>query len=215
MPIDRKKKILFVHVPKNAGTSITKIFDFKKGVKNLTGFEEKTRIHFSHLTIGQIKNFINLKKYYSFAFVRNPFDKIVSEFFYRKLHKDKNVNYFKRLKVKKFTFDEFVNRLSEFKITNRINKSLEESHFLTQTKFLYIRNKLYVDFVGRIENFENDFKKLVEKINEKRNLNINIDKIHHSNSSKHVNYKFYYNSTTKKIIEKIYKKDLDNFNYVF
>lgn len=215
MPIDKKNKILFVHVPKNAGTSITKIFNFKKGIKNLTGFEEKTRIHFSHLTIGQIKNFINIKKYYSFAFVRNPFDKIVSEFFYRKLHKEKNVNYFKRIKIKKFTFDEFVNRLSEFKITNRINKSLEESHFLTQTKFLYIRNKLSVNFVGRVENFENDFKKLVEKINEKRNLNINIDKIYHSNSSNHVNYKFYYNSITKKIIEKIYEKDLDNFNYVF
>ena len=39
--------------------------------------------------------------------------------------------------------------------------------------------------------------------------------IPHENSSKRSDYKDYYNSKTKKIIEKIFEKDVDTFKYTY
>ena len=62
-----------------------------------------------------------------------------------------------------------------------------------------------VDFIGRFENLNDDFKKAcgLELINQK------------IQSTKHNNYKEYYDTETKLLVEKCYKKDLELFKYEF
>lgn len=214
MPIDKKNKLLFVHIPKCGGTSINNIFNFKKKFKYLSGIDKENRIQYNHLTLKQIKKFIKLKKYFSFSFVRNPFDKMVSEFFFRKSFENKNcILYLGQLDLQKLTFEEFINKIFEVKLTHSLNRTFGEAHLVSQTKYLYVKGKLKIDFLGRFENYEKDLKKLLKKL--KRKKGIELQEICHKNSSSHENYKNYYNSSTKKIIEKMYEDDLNNFNYVF
>ena len=68
-----KYKTIFIHIPKNAGTSIKTFFECKE-------FYNK------HRTIDQIKK-ENIKAYDSykkFTIVRNPYDRMVSWYFYLK-----------------------------------------------------------------------------------------------------------------------------------
>ncbi|EAJ0334685.1 alpha-2,3-sialyltransferase, partial [Campylobacter lari] len=63
-----------------------------------------------------------------------------------------------------------------------------------------------VNFVGRFEKLDKDFKKILNILNRK-------DKLIHVNKSRHRNYKDYYNVKTYEIIRKIYKNDFDIFDY--
>ena len=77
-----KHKIIFVHIPKNAGTS----------VKNL--FSKKLERPFQNKTINEIKK-ENPKAYNSyrkFTVVRNPYDRVISWYAYQNRYRlDKNL----------------------------------------------------------------------------------------------------------------------------
>ena len=71
--IDNENKVVFVHIPKTGGESITwmiwnKIIPLKDG---------------KHFTIEQYREKYDIQGYYCFSFVRNPYDKARS--FYRYL----------------------------------------------------------------------------------------------------------------------------------
>ena len=226
MPICKKRKIIFVHIPKTAGKSLIDYFRFKKdnqhfyGTSNIVkaniskyhkqtfGGYKLSGMEYSHYTLKFLSQHINLKNYiFSFAFVRNPFDKLVSEFFWRIRVKHSFEPFFK-LELKKENFERFVHHLAEVKLSYKKKNVLWESHFYPQTNFVYLNGKLGVNFLGRFENLEEDIKKL-------NFLLLKNKKFINNNKSEHEPYKNYYNNTTRKIVEEVYKKDLDNFNYVF
>ena len=65
-----------------------------------------------------------------------------------------------------------------------------------------------VDFIGRFEHLEEDFKKVGER------LRIG-SKFPHLLPSKRGLYQDYYDGQLRKIIEKRYREDLDYFEYTF
>jgi hypothetical protein len=69
--ISHEHKFIFVHVPKTGGTSIESLLDLS-GAK--------------HNTARQYRNFFPdvWKRYFSFAFVRNPWDRVLSFYMFRK-----------------------------------------------------------------------------------------------------------------------------------
>ena len=84
MPVCRNKKIIFIHIPKNAGESIEKSLNIYNGnkVENIFGISDS--IVLQHLTAIQLKNsyFDNSEwnEYFKFAVIRNPWSKAVSEY---------------------------------------------------------------------------------------------------------------------------------------
>ena len=68
--IDHKNKIIFVHIPKTGGETITKML---WGVKLSLSTGK-------HLTIEQYREFGNNEDYYSFSIVRNPYDRALSHY---------------------------------------------------------------------------------------------------------------------------------------
>jgi len=143
MPIFEKDKIIFIHIPKTAGTSIGKFFDidYEKKYINSHKFKHNTFIEYANI----LKD--NLNNYKIFSIVRNPYDRIFS---YYKYH-TYNMN-------NRYSFKEYLFRY--------LNNTIYLTH-KTQTSFL-INNNNIIDSRIKIIRYEN----LNEEIKNLPKLNI-------------------------------------------
>lgn len=209
--ISKKNKLIFFHIPKNAGSSISsmllkdekyyyswvilsKILRKFKNTDNFffDNFQRKIFLFTSHETVKTIQDKISneiFENFFKFAIVRNPFSRFVSRYNYMKLTNT--------LREKNF---------SDF-LTKHIEKSLMADQ---QFKFLLNKNgEIGVDKIIKFENINEEIKEL-GKI-----LSLDISKFKKLNVSTHGDYRDYYNSNTKKIVEDFCKEDLEYFNYSF
>ena len=148
MPHFDKYKLLFIHVPKNAGTSLEEWLKIDKKFwhKNVDGFE------LDHLTAKEyVKRFPKeFRDYFKFGIVRNPYDRVVSEFLHKKRYRDRRF-----IDATDLNFEEFVREI-ERKYTKLSTYAHQEvSHFLAQHEYLYSDDdRLLVDYVGRFEDID-------------------------------------------------------------
>ena len=81
--------------------------------------------------------------------------------------------------------------------------------FFPQTEWLIDQDgSIKLDFIGRFENIQNDFNTLAQKLN----LNSTLP---HLNPTDRGPYRNYYDSTTRKIINKWFISDIEYFKYRF
>ena len=203
MPICHDYKFVFVHIPKACGSSIEKKFNLyginNKGKNNILCKNIMFGRNYQHLTYEQILNTSprDVSNYFSFSFVRNPWSKMVSEFFWRKPF-DKEIY--------GFTFNQFVDRVCDFDL----NHPDMCPHFIEQSRFiLNKKNQSVVDFIGKTENLALDFKIICKKIGFD---NFNLKKI---NKTNHKHYSFYYNKQSIKKVKQKYHRDIECFDYEF
>lgn len=230
---ENNKKIVFIHIPKNAGTTIKFIIDSIKN-KRLSYFNKLENI----LDIDEIKDSYNksqpsefkiVKKnynYYSFTVIRNPYNRIVSAFKWLiKVYEEDNKSIvpnkrrFVNLKYKKFfldrniSFHNFVLMIEEI-LKNTVNEYNNIKWHIQPQYEQIIYNKQKIDYIIRYENFEQDLEKFFTNNNiifNKDLLKINLN----SSSNSDLSYRKYYNENTKRIIERIYNKDINYFGYKF
>ena len=183
--INDDSKFIFVHIDKTAGSSITAL---------LNNGKEETK--YKHQKSCEMINQEN-KNYFKFCFVRNPYERAVSKYF----HDLKISNPNKPGSVKNCNnFNEWI-----LKHNYRINKGLP-----TQYSYVYDNcGNILLDYIGRFENLENDFKYIKEKLSIKKVLG-------HRNKNtieRDSDYMKYYTSESIKIVNKVYEKDFKYFNY--
>lgn len=188
----------FVHITKTAGTSIE---DW--GHRNKILWSYRKRKHFekySHHCLNVSVSKWHIPPIYfldnpyknkrTFAVVRNPYSRIISEY-YCPWTGSKNKH-----KGDKAEFNEW--------IIHMINRKNIVSGL---PQYLY----LPVDYIIRFETLQTDFTNLIQK------FNIDIDtKLPHANKSTESNERFTLNDMYVKTINQInikYKKDFEIFNY--
>lgn len=133
--------------------------------------------------------------YFKFAFVRNPWSRVVSCYCNKVLTKCHPA--FEECYDKDFTyFVDYIDRLNIFNC---------DPHLKLQTKLFPIKE---LDFIGRFESFAEDLTYVLNM------LNIYVP-LEHKNISKHDHYSHYYTERTKNIIARKYKADIIAFNYHF
>lgn len=212
--IDNGRKFIFIHVRKTGGTSIVNCLKnqkkFKVGeFKN----DESYGISLAHHTSNQIEKKYpkEWEKYFTFAFVRNPWDRLVSRYFWSKDTQ-------KVLLPKECsTFKKFVERVYNKKpiyIPQYNNRNLGlykgVGELVPQYDILYKNiqgSKL--DYIGKYENLQEDFNEICKK------LNISEKVLPHDNKTKHTPYWEYYDEESKSMVEERYKLDINNFGYEF
>ena len=209
--ISKKNRLIFFHIPKNAGSSISsallkneiyyypwvitsKILRKFKRTDNFffDNFQKKIFLFTSHETVKTIENKISeniFNNYFKFAVVRNPYSRFVSRYNYMKL----------------------TNTLKEFNFSDFLIKHIEKSLITDQQyKFLLKKDQtIGVDKIIRFENINVEINQLSKKIN------FDISKFKKLNTSTTDNYREYYDINTKKIVDTFCEEDLDYFKYSF
>lgn len=222
MPINSKYKTIFVHIPKCAGTSIEKylgmatidnLFSYKPikltslkydsslfTEEELARFEEVTP---QHLTALQLKKVIPEKifsSYFKFSVVRNPYDRLLSEYAY--IHETPTS---KTSRFRNMTFATFIDEV--FALDEITALTLFDGHLNNQTDYIYDEDdNLLVDQVYKVEELNNCVEKLQELTNSTRVLP-------HSRATTFSSAEEFFTQINKDKIYERYERDCILLNY--
>lgn len=189
---------LFIHINKTGGTSIRQ----RLGIPLI---HPTLRVNLVHRTASDFINRIGLprwKQLYTFAIVRNPWDKVVSHYHHR----------LKTKQIKPISFDEWVKKAYGGRHRKRHRR--RDKMFSPQLDWLRYRGKVVVSFIGRFENLEYDFQVISNHIGISDGISLDISaSLPHLNKSERGDYQDYYTPVTRDIIANHFKKDIKAFNY--
>jgi hypothetical protein len=217
MPVSHSRRCIFVHIPKTGGSSIEQALgmfgDWRLEDRDclfgriqspdleLAGFLSR---YLQHLTISQIRSIVPAdvgSRYFSFSFVRNPWDRLVSV--YSRPDPDMvEQAQAAGIDLLGLPFDQFLDRVGK---TSHIHV-LPQHEFITDSS-----GRPLVDLVGRFESLQGDFKGLCRTLGAACELP-------HANASaarRAADYRSYYTSETKAIVAQRYATDVRLFGYEF
>lgn len=131
--------------------------------------------------------------YFTFAFCRNPYDRLVSVYFDKV--KKQQLPLYRRWKDK--SFQQFASDICDMPTRKMDGHLLPQIYFIPE----------YIDFLGRFENLKNDFHVITNQL-----FPITFDNRKY-NSTQHKHYSEYYNKALKDKVYTKYKEDFERFNY--
>jgi Sulfotransferase family len=137
---------------------------------------------------------------YKVTFVRNPFPRILSAFFYNGWDR-------------RMTFRDFV--LEKLEISRDRNRPYTVGHFGEMHRYTHLDGALYVDFLGRLENVDHDVGRLAAELGIP--LDLGRERRHARTASGRVyeHYSEAYDDEMVATVERLYRDDLDLFDYRF
>ena len=210
--ISYDKRCIFIHIPKCGGTSIENIIwpdTEQRTERNLwMGFVSKYHNKYQtgglqHLLARQVLEEVGkdvFDSFYKFVIVRNPWDRIVSQFAYMQMRPD---------------LMDFIgmNQKTEFKHYLDLIQKKQHVQWMPQTEFILGKDgKLLVDMIGHIENFEEDSLKIFNKLG----LYGAKSKVGHAKRSKRKKIDFYYSDLEAiEMVGQIFSSDIEYFGYSF
>jgi hypothetical protein len=197
MIISHTTKSIFIHIQKTAGTSIEKAL--KKEDPSIVGNAHSGKRHLKAREIRALVGPELWSAYYRFAFVRNPWDRLVS--WYCMCVQNPTPNRFARYVIANApTFTDFITRTT----TGMGRKTTEDQlDFVTDTE-----GNLIVDFVGRYEALAADYAIVKERLHLAHDLP-------RTNASAHTDYRDYYTAETREIVAQRFARDIRHFGYEF
>jgi len=144
--------------------------------------------------------------YYTSSFVRNPWDRLLSSYIWLRQIRYKDCEL-------PNSFEEFVKKLDtertelfpSLKCKIDANPMMQILHLRPMTFYL----DKPIDFIGKYEKLNKDFFILCDKIGIARAIPNKL------RGTDHKNYKTYYNKKTQDIVSRLYKLDIEKFNYSF
>lgn len=208
-PITKETKVLFLWMPKVAGTSISQALlsaykhhyralenhpdHFSRDLQAITFFHS----HIPSLVDKEVLSQSWVDNAFKFAFVRNPWDRLVSLYHWLD---DKESGP---------PFEDWL---------QSVVKANYERPGTQNIQGLYQANRLVdwlrpegiwlPDYIGKFETLNTDWI-TIQKI-----LGITAS-LPHGNQSIHKPYAYYYNSATRRLVEKRFEEDIDLFKYTF
>jgi len=204
-----RKGVWFVDIPRTSSSSISsemgKAFGAPYGKSNLIDEEYAVTqvfpVHMSSVAARDALGRFIWDRIYTFSMVRNPWDRIFSLYNYRV--KVGNIS-------KELSFRDYVLAMADEKSNNKLFKyhgfSFGSSDYLTDES-----GSIIVDFVARYENRAEDLKIISSRLG-----NIPLGSLHIQGATPlGSRYLSAYDSDTKKVIEKLFSKDIELFGYSF
>jgi hypothetical protein len=203
--ISHKHKFVFIAIPRTGTTSVETAL--KPYCDEQYNFDH-TSVFSKHTRALTLKKFFKEKKwnwddYFKFTFVRNPWELNLSLWHYINQSSKSTswqptawVKDCKRLVAAHKNFESYI------KSTDAPGRYSYFTHDETH------ENEI-IDFIGKLENCQQDFDTICDKIALPRY------QLPHINKTKHEHYAQYYNEETKEIVREKYKSDIERFKYKF
>lgn len=184
---------IFVHIPRTAGTSLAKA---------LIGHD---RIGHFPIEIYQRVATPSIEQYFKFAFVRNPWDRLVSAFYYLMQggKGPRDTRWRDQYLPNSISFEEFVMKwLTEDSMYSGI-------HFVPQQDFIYTNGILAVNQVYRFEDLEGSFCDLATQ------LGMRVFPAKANFSQRDSDFRRYFTRKMVDRVSRLYEADIRRFGYIF
>ena len=206
MILSHSKKFIFVHLYKTGGTSIRRCLEKHDSAYKIHHWAKSkltskpvfnSPIAHKHATARTIRETVGAEvfdRYFSFCFVRNPWAWQVSLYHYvLKDHSHDQHDLFKSFQG----FDEYLAWRCDG------NVQFQKDYLVDD------QDKQIVEFVGRMENLDQDFQTICEK------LRLDLPALPHLNQSVSKNYRSFYNPQAEAMLAEAFKPDIDFLGYEF
>lgn len=188
---------IFIHIPKTAGVSV-----------NAALFGANTGFHRTIAGYQAIFSRSEFARYFKFTFVRNPWDRLASAYFFLKgggLH-DGDRRWAARHLAPYDSFDAFVHGW----VTS--DNILLGKHFAPQADYLCLPGKqtTELDFIGFFENLHDDYEYVREALGTGQELAAkNVTR------GKGRDYRTYYTDEARERVAEVYRRDIELLGYTF
>jgi len=202
---------LFVHIEKAAGSSIQQALlpvanvaansRLRRrlallGPLNRIGGLYRALQFGEHATADEVKRRLPTGAYnalFKFAFVRNPWDRLVSRYAHLLRSKDR----------RRHEFISGLEKFEDFLLWEIRRDSANQYPYVTDA-----RGNQIVDFIGHYETLAEDFAKVCAR------LKLQVE-LPHANVSEHRDYRTYYTPETREFVAKQFRRDIEMFGYDF
>jgi len=190
--ISDRHRFIFIHINKTGGTSIEKVFEPEADQENVA-FKHRTAAFYRQTFPEQFRD------YFKFAFVRNPWDWLVSRYHWSR----------DRQHLFDYSFQEFLWRLKNGIPLSPGAPWLEGEALQPQLARVSIDGQIAVDFVGRFETIQSDFDSICSR------LQIEARTLPHVFQTDRASYVDYYDDETRRVVKQLYAADIIAFGYRF
>lgn len=213
MLINKDKKFIFIHVQKTAGISMEQVLQ-EKFPGTVAWYGRHGRVVDG---LGDMSPEV-WREHFTFAFVRNPWDRMVS--WYNMIERaQKKMSFWKRLKKKPFRSDlwnyaianstDFESFLENCRATI-FDLGCNKNFSFNQVDYLADKDgNMMVDFVGRFENLAADTDYVF------RMLGLSDTSLPKLNHNHHAHYSSWYNDKTRQLVAERFARDIALFGYEF
>jgi hypothetical protein len=211
MLISFEHRFLFIHVGKAAGTSIQRALQdhvtplshawWRRalpmlGPLNRVGGMYRVVEFREHVTAAVVQRCLPASVYaglYTFTFVRNPWDRLVSRYAYL-------------CQTMAHRHHRLAKAMPDFATYVRweIGRGSEHQHLFVTDR----QGNLIVDLVGKFEKLQDDFATVGRRLGLPGELP-------RSNESRHRDYREYYDERTRRLVEEHFRRDIEMFGYDF
>jgi hypothetical protein len=197
MRISHKHKFISISIPKTGSTSVRHALDKFSDQKSVSNGHDTFYHHSTYSRLRERLDYID--DYFVFAFVRNPWDRVVSQWHYMNNYAQSGseINYKKHCNKVLKSIDSF----SQF---------AKSKHTIGQCmNWVQHQNSVAVNYVGKMETIQYDFDIICDKLNLPRQV------VPHHNKTNKKDYSEYYDDETREIVAQKYAKDIEQFSYKF
>jgi hypothetical protein len=194
-PCFRDTGSIFIHVPKAAGTSIsTALYGGNIGHRFASDYQRISAREF--------------RRYFRFAFVRNPWDRVVSAYVFARQGGTSRVQPIPNPVYQGAEFRSFGVFVRQWLAHADLLE--EDVVFTPQWRFICDdRGEVIVDHVGKVENLAADMA-VVEK---RLGRAIRLDDLNRTNRD--TDHRTYYDEEAREIVARVYARDIEMFGYGF
>ena len=200
MFVSDSRKLVFIHIQKTGGITVDRLLNER--IPDLRGLV--ARHGFASWGMDQLDDW---DEYFKFAFVRNPWDRLVSWYSMVTTLPREGNELRRYVHDNSSTFEEFIyNCTGEVKIKEGVYYSFayNQLDYVTDE-----HGNVLVDFIGRLENFDKDIQEVF------RRIGFELETVPHKNRSGHQHYSTFYTPETEMIIRERFKRDIEYFGYEF